>query len=111
MLHDVKGQVHVNVSPGWVRFTSSFGNFIAEGVPWHVFLQTVHREMAGVSYKIAGQNDELISLRRFANEPLVGSVMGIELKKRLSMASVRQAQIEFLLFAQYSWFPFCQVGL
>ena len=36
--------------------------------------------------------------------------MGVQMKKRLSWESVRQAQVEFMLFGQGSFYPFCQVS-
>ena len=73
--------------------------------------QTVKLAANGIPFRVAGKNDELISVRRFYSHPLQGAIMGVEMKKRLSWASVRQAEAEFLLFGQNSMYPFCQVSL
>jgi hypothetical protein len=39
-----------------------------------------------------------------------GAVIGVELKKRLLMASRRQGEAEFYIFSLASNFPFLQVG-
>ncbi len=63
----------------------------------------------GMLYSVSAKNDELIVLRRFRNEPVNGAVMGIEIKKQMSWAAIRQAKMEYLLFANSSYYPFCQV--
>ncbi|BDA45765.1 hypothetical protein COCOBI_07-5520 [Coccomyxa sp. Obi] len=72
--------------------------------------KTVKMTCEGIPYPLAGQNDELISLRRYHNDPQHGAIMGVELKKKLSWAAVRQSQTEFLLFAAKSWYPYCQMA-
>ncbi len=73
-------------------------------------MQTVKTAFEGVPYPVSGRNDEMISLRRHYNQPLHGGIMGVELKKKLAWASVRQAETEFVLFAATSWYPYCQVS-
>ena len=72
--------------------------------------QTVTLAFDGLPYHVSGRNDNLVSLRRFHNDPLHGGVLGVELKKKLAWASVRQAKTEYMLFATKSWYPFCQVS-
>ena len=72
--------------------------------------QTVKTAFEGVPYPVSGRNDEMVSLRRHYNQPLHGGVLGVELKKKLAWASVRQAETEFVLFAPMSWYPYCQVS-
>ena len=72
--------------------------------------QPVRTEFEGVPYPMSGRNDEMFSLSRHYNEPLHGGIMGVELKKKLTWASVRQAETGFLLFAPISWYPYCQVS-
>lgn len=96
--------------------------------PAHVFLALLHSvfdtdkicccstqpplkiQPGRLSFPVSGQNDGLISLRRHHNDPLLGGIMGVEFKKKLSWSAVRQAEMEFLLYADQSIFPFCQVS-
>ena len=73
-------------------------------------LQTFKLTVNGAPFGVKCKNDELISLKGYANNPEDGAIMGVDMKKRLSWASVRQAQPEFLLFGQISFYPFCQVN-
>jgi hypothetical protein len=72
-------------------------------------MQTVKLTFKGLQYPVAGRIDEIVSLRRHFNQPLDGGVLGMEFRKKLSWASARQTETEFLLFAPISWYPFCQV--
>ena len=72
-------------------------------------VQTVKKVFEGLPYPMAGRNDELISLRRHHGDPSQGGIIGVELKKKLGWATVRQAVAEFVLYATDSWYPYCQV--
>ena len=50
-----------------------------------------------------------IMRRRFISNPIPGALVGIELKKKLTPASRRQAEAELLAFGVQSCFPFLQV--
>ena len=61
-------------------------------------------------YKLAGQADELIALRRHHQTPTLGGIMGVEVKKRLAWGTINQAQAEYLLYSDESMYPFCMVS-
>jgi hypothetical protein len=60
-------------------------------------------------FSLRGKNDELIGPRRLHNEAVMGAVLGVELKKRLTLGALYQAQAEWLLYAPKSMFPYVQV--
>ena len=62
-------------------------------------------------FAIKGKNDELIVSRRLRDMAALGAVIGIELKKRLSLGALLQAQAEWLLYAPKSMFPYIQVSI
>ena len=72
-------------------------------------IQTATAELEDLPFPLTGRNDELIVLRCYHQNPLVGAIMGVEVKKKLTWASKRQAETEFWLFAANSLYPFCQV--
>lgn len=65
----------------------------------------------GLGKQLVARSDELIYARRwhFKGMRQHGAVIGVELKKRLSMASRRQGEAEFYIFSLASNFPFLQV--
>eukprot|EP00882_Tetradesmus_deserticola_P012921 GHRQ01013697.1.p1 GENE.GHRQ01013697.1~~GHRQ01013697.1.p1 ORF type:complete len:392 (+),score=98.85 GHRQ01013697.1:270-1445(+) len=65
----------------------------------------------GLGQELVARSDELIYVRRFHDRDMRrhGAVIGIELKKNLSMASRRQGEAEFYIFSLSSHFPFVQV--
>jgi len=43
------------------------------------------------------------------SEPELGAFMGIEMKRGLTAMGLRQAEVEYYLWAGYSMFPFLQI--
>eukprot|EP00878_Enallax_costatus_P011209 GHUV01011705.1.p1 GENE.GHUV01011705.1~~GHUV01011705.1.p1 ORF type:complete len:284 (+),score=61.15 GHUV01011705.1:524-1375(+) len=65
--------------------------------------------LRGVGHTIASKNDELLFDGKWINDAQAGSAIGIELKKRLTDASRRQAETEFYAFSITSHLPFLQL--
>ncbi len=72
-------------------------------------LQVVSQQFAGMKFRVSAKNDEMIAPRLYHNTPLLGAVVGVELKKRLGWQGIRQGEAEWLLFAHDIHYPFCQV--
>jgi hypothetical protein len=48
---------------------------------------------------------------RLRGMPATGAVLGVELKKRIGLGDLYQAQAEWLLYGPQSMFPFIQVSM
>eukprot|EP00878_Enallax_costatus_P010757 GHUV01011234.1.p1 GENE.GHUV01011234.1~~GHUV01011234.1.p1 ORF type:complete len:227 (+),score=48.33 GHUV01011234.1:1674-2354(+) len=78
---------------------------------WHQQVVAQGLLVRGLGKQLVARSDELICARRFHHRGSrhLGAVIGVELKKRLSMASRRQGEAEFYIFSLASFFPFLQV--
>ena len=72
-------------------------------------VQTLNLQPSGIP-KLAGQQDEVIVLHRWVNEPAHGALAGIAVNKHLTERALRQAKVEFLISACTTYYPFIQVG-
>jgi hypothetical protein len=71
--------------------------------------QTESRHYRGVLFGLKGRTDELVILRRYHDQPSLGAIAGVELKKVLRWSAFYQAQAQWFLYAAESQFPYCQV--
>ena len=64
----------------------------------------------GSAFPISGSKDVVIGFRSYHNLPKLGSIAGVKMKKRLQPSQMRQLQLEWLLWAAESHYPFCQAS-
>ncbi|DBB02901.1 TPA: hypothetical protein ACH3X1_013504 [Trebouxia sp. C0004] len=73
-------------------FKDARGHVLRRGIP--------------LKFPISGSNDVVLILR---DDPELAAFLGIELKRGLTAKGLRQAEVEFYLWASCSLFPFVQI--
>ncbi|KAL0020497.1 hypothetical protein WJX77_011381 [Trebouxia sp. C0004] len=76
-------------------FKDARGHVLRRGIP--------------LKFPISGSNDVVLILREYVSDPELAAFLGIELKRGLTAKGLRQAEVEFYLWASCSLFPFVQI--
>ncbi|KAG0603949.1 hypothetical protein M758_10G132900 [Ceratodon purpureus] len=64
---------------------------------------------SNLEFPVSAKNDLVLCLKRFGSLIDTGAILGVEIKKRLSWRGLRQAEVEFYVWARESLFPFVQL--
>ncbi|GIL53772.1 hypothetical protein Vafri_9358 [Volvox africanus] len=70
---------------------------------------TLRRCFGELPFKVSCKNDEVLVINSYDDGDVLGAVLGLELKKRLTLQGFRQAEVEFYLWQCNSQYPFCQI--
>ena len=73
-------------------------------------LQAMRLHAKGAPFPISGQNDLLLVPRKWRLLYREYGAVGVEMKKGIRREQLKQAKMEFLLWASASNLPFCQVS-
>lgn len=70
---------------------------------------TIKMRFSNLEFPVVAKNDLVLSLRRFRSLMSSGAILGVEIKRKLSWRRLRQAEVEFYVWASESLFPFVQL--
>ena len=60
-------------------------------------------------YNVAGQQDKVIIVQCWKNDPLSGALAGVEVQHQITADGARQAKAKYLVFGCKTYYPFIQV--
>jgi hypothetical protein len=69
----------------------------------------IKKRFSNLEFPVVAKNDLVASLKRFRSLVSVGAILGVEIKRKLSWRGLRQAEVEFYVWASESLFPFVQL--
>lgn len=71
--------------------------------------KTLRKTFHDCEFPVSAKNHLVLSMRRYHAMYELGAVLGVELKKKLTWQGLRQAEVEFYLWADSSLYPFIQL--
>ena len=69
----------------------------------------IKKRFSDLEFPVVAKNDLVASLKRFQSLVNVGTILGVEIKRKLSWRGLRQAEVELYVWASKSLFPFVQL--
>ena len=74
----------------------------------HFWLQVLRMRPKGSSFPISSSNDVVVFFRSYHNLRASGSTAGVQMKRKMQPSQMSQLQLEWLLWAAESKYPFAR---
>ncbi|GIL52315.1 hypothetical protein Vafri_8227 [Volvox africanus] len=98
------------IKKGIAELTARSAEFRPQQVKWcNGRSITLRRRFGELPFKVSCKNNEVLVINSYDDGDVLGAVLGLELKKWLTLQGFRQAEVEFYLWQCYSQYPFCQI--